>query len=143
MNIEAGSTAFTDPLFHLQAYGLHNPVVQWCIEAGVYQPAICPDCHGTGHQVSRYGGTVWAYDADEEGALIPDLSSPIGWKRHPEPCRPCGGTGHRQDRAPHQADFEDRQSLVLAEQLGIRVESHKPWCAARPGRNRACRCILR
>lgn len=35
-NINGGGTAFVSPLFHLTAFSLQNPMVQWCIEKGVY-----------------------------------------------------------------------------------------------------------
>lgn len=128
MNIERGSTAFSDPLFHFISYGLQNPMVQWCVEAGVYQPGFCPGCRGDGQALGIYGEKVWSYEANG---------------RKPWPCRSCGGTGHRRDRAPHAADFEDADSLRLAKALGVQVQEHKYGCRAKPGNNRSCECILR
>lgn len=35
-NISRGGTAFGSPAYHLEAYGLRNPVVTECIERGFY-----------------------------------------------------------------------------------------------------------
>lgn len=104
-----------NPHFHLAAYGINNPVVQWAIERGAYQPALCPDCRGEGFERGRYGHKL--YVEDELG-------------RRPKTCQRCDGTGRRPDRRLHVSDFGDGESRRVFERAfpALRVEGHKPEC---------------
>ena len=114
-----GSPAFEDPLYHLSAYGILNPVVAECIERGVYNDHRCLGCLGAG------GSGRW-FDSPERGSVE-------------IPCRECGGSGHRRVR-PHRMDAGDLTSQMLAARLGIETEPHEWGCRALRDWRRACDC---
>lgn len=110
-----GSTYATNPLYHLSAYGLQNPWVQWAIEHDAYQPWMCPECIGTGKR-----------NGDEcrvcEGS---------GHRKDRAPY--MGDFGDKADLAMARRMFP-----------GLRVDGHVFPCRGEfAGSKRRCTCVLR
>ncbi len=84
------ATAFTNPMYHLTAFSLRNPMVLWAIEHGAYGFA-CADCGGTGSRRDRWGDPYW--------------------------CFTCDGSGFRPVDKVCAKDFADAESLAIAREV--------------------------
>ncbi len=103
---------FENPLFHLDAYGLQNPVVQWCIERGVYD-GVCPKCAGKGQVFSR--PCVCAEPGQTEYVPgVPIERVPGGCRYCRSLCRACRGSGLTKDFEVLESDFGDAESMAFA-----------------------------
>ena len=87
-NRTRAGTAFYNPNYHLTAFSLQNPTVQWAIEKGAYNGALCWACF-------RYKRGTWQANH----------------------CRPCGGTGMDPGDALCAKDFGSPEDLAIAMQL--------------------------
>ena len=119
-SIRVRGTAGYDPLYHLTAYGLRNPVVAWCIENGVYDE-FCGFCRGKGTVGS---GSCLCRDEHAIHDSLCDTgcrpSSPCVCCRRT--CPVCHGRKLQSDRPPCLQDVGDKESLAFALALGITVD---------------------
>lgn len=105
MNLRDRELIYNSPLYHFDAYGLNNPMVQECIRLGAYDPCVCADCKGAG----------WIGEEDTE--IGPVKSA----------CRHCGGSGVHEAKGMTTVlttDFLTPQDMRIARLAfpGMRIE---------------------
>lgn len=98
---DGGATFFTDPLYHLTAYGIQNPMVQEAIRLGAYDELSCYSCLGK--------RTLGGFDEDGQ----------------PIPCGRCHGTGFREQMPVCKQDMGDEFSERMARRLGVAVDQRR------------------
>ena len=126
-------TAVTNPLYHIEAYGIMNPWVQWALERGVYQEAVCPHCSpGNGRKGYGYvrAFSRIAFDPDDPAPAFvgqwhesqrEKYAAMDRWKRiwqaDARRCAPCGGTGFKPAPELNAGDFGDQADLDVARKV--------------------------